>query len=40
MPNLEIVEAHAASAEVRELYLDFQRRMRFPAAPNFIKACR
>ena len=37
MPNLEIVEPHAASAEVRELYLDFQRRMGFPAAPNFIK---
>jgi uncharacterized peroxidase-related enzyme len=37
MPNLEIVEPQHASAEVRALYLDFQRRMGFPAAPNFIK---
>jgi len=37
MPHLEIVEPQDASAEVRALYMDFQRRMGFPAAPNFIK---
>jgi uncharacterized peroxidase-related enzyme len=37
MPNLEIVEPQDASEEVRALYLDFQRRMGFPAPPNFIK---
>jgi uncharacterized peroxidase-related enzyme len=37
MPHLAIVEAQDASEEVRALYLDFQRRMGFPAAPNFIK---
>jgi hypothetical protein len=37
MPNLEIVEPPEASTEVRDLYVDFQRRMGFPAAPNFIK---
>lgn len=37
MPNLEIVEPQDATEEVRALYLDFQRRMGFPAAPNFIK---
>jgi uncharacterized peroxidase-related enzyme len=37
MPNLAIVDPRAASEEVRALYLDFQRRMGFPAAPNFIK---
>jgi len=37
MPNLEIVESEDASDEVRALYLDFQRRMGFPAPPNFIK---
>jgi uncharacterized peroxidase-related enzyme len=37
MPHLEIVEPSDASEEVRALYLDFQRRMGFPSAPNFIK---
>jgi uncharacterized peroxidase-related enzyme len=37
MPNLAIVDPQDASEEVRALYLDFQRRMGFPAAPNFIK---
>jgi uncharacterized peroxidase-related enzyme len=37
MPHLEIVDPEDASEEVRALYLDFQRRMGFPAAPNFIK---
>jgi uncharacterized peroxidase-related enzyme len=37
MPHLAIVEPAQASPEVRDLYLDFQRRMGFPAAPNFIK---
>lgn len=37
MPNIQIVEPQDAAPEVRELYLDFQRRMGFPAPPNFIK---
>jgi uncharacterized peroxidase-related enzyme len=37
MSNLEIVEPQDASEEVRALYADFQRRMGFPDAPNFIK---
>ena len=37
MPNLDLIEPEDASEEVRALYLDFQRRMGFPAAPNFIK---
>ena len=37
MPNIETIEPHDASDEMRELYMDFQRRMGFPAAPNFIK---
>jgi uncharacterized peroxidase-related enzyme len=37
MPHLAIVDPQDASEEVRALYLDFQRRMGFPAAPNFIK---
>jgi len=37
MPHLNIVEPQDASDEVSALYLDFQRRMGFPAAPNFIK---
>ncbi|RZL93567.1 MAG: hypothetical protein EOP82_07110 [Variovorax sp.] len=36
MPHLKIVEPQEASEEVRALYLDFQRRMGFPSAPNFI----
>jgi uncharacterized peroxidase-related enzyme len=32
------LEAEDAPPEVRALYADFQRRMGFPAAPNFIKA--
>ena len=37
MSNIKIVEPQDASEEVRALYLDFQRRMGFPAPPNFIK---
>jgi len=37
MPNIETIEPADAAPEVRELYLDFQRRMGFPEAPNFIK---
>src|SRR5665213_633540 len=37
MSNIQIVEPQDASEEVRALYLDFQRRMGFPSAPNFIK---
>ena len=37
MPNVAILEPDNASAETRELYSDFQRRMGFPAPPNFIK---
>jgi len=37
MPNIDILEPQDASPEVNELYLDFQRRMGFPAPPNFIK---
>ncbi|MDM0117121.1 carboxymuconolactone decarboxylase family protein [Variovorax sp. J22R133] len=36
MSHLEIVEPQKASEQVRALYLDFQRRMGFPSAPNFI----
>ena len=35
IPTLELDDA---PPEVRSLYADFQRRMGFPAAPNFIKA--
>lgn len=37
MPNIDILEPQEASPEINELYLDFQRRMGFPAPPNFIK---
>jgi uncharacterized peroxidase-related enzyme len=37
MPNLATVEASNASPEVQEIYADFQRKMGFPSAPNFIK---
>jgi uncharacterized peroxidase-related enzyme len=37
MPNLPLLEPEAASKEVVEVYTDFQRRMGFPFAPNFIK---
>ena len=36
--RISIVEPDDASPEVRSVYADFQRRMGFPAAPNFIKA--
>jgi uncharacterized peroxidase-related enzyme len=35
--NIETLEAVEAPEEVAEIYLDFQRRMGFPVAPNFIK---
>lgn len=38
MPRISIIEHDAASPQVQALYLDFQSRMSFPAAPNFIKA--
>src|SRR5471030_1728646 len=37
MPNVSPLETEAASPEVVAVYADFQRRMGFPAAPNFIK---
>ena len=37
MPHIDIVEPDQANPDVRALYLDFQRRMGFPAPPNFIK---
>lgn len=37
IPHLKLVEPHDASDAMRALYLDFQRRMGFPAVPNFIK---
>jgi uncharacterized peroxidase-related enzyme len=37
MQNIPIVEEADASREVVEVYADFQRRMGFPHAPNFIK---
>ena len=36
--RVSVVEPDDASPEVRSVYADFQRRMGFPAAPNFIKA--
>lgn len=36
--RIPTVEPEDASPEVRSVYGDFQRRMGFPAAPNFIKA--
>lgn len=37
MPNIELLEPNDAPEPVKALYLDFQRRMGFPAPPNFIK---
>jgi uncharacterized peroxidase-related enzyme len=37
MQNLPLLEATEASKEVVDVYSDFQRRMGFPHAPNFIK---
>src|SRR6476646_59714 len=37
MPNVATLEPENAPADVRAVYSDFQRRMRFPAPPNFIK---
>lgn len=37
MPHIDLLEPADAPEEVRALYLDFQRRMGFPAPPNFIK---
>ena len=36
MPYLPTLEPESASKEVVDVYRDFQRRMGFPAAPNFI----
>lgn len=37
MAHLPTLEQETAPKEVVEIYHDFQRRMGFPAAPNFIK---
>jgi uncharacterized peroxidase-related enzyme len=37
MPHLSTLEPDSAPQEVVAVYHDFQRRMGFPAAPNFIK---
>jgi uncharacterized peroxidase-related enzyme len=36
-PHLPTLEPEVAPKEVADVYLDFQLRMGFPAAPNFIK---
>ena len=38
MPHIDMIEPQDASEEIRGLYVDFQRRMGFPAAPSFIKS--
>jgi uncharacterized peroxidase-related enzyme len=35
--NVPLLEVESAPTEVVDVYHDFQRRMGFPAAPNFIK---
>jgi AhpD family alkylhydroperoxidase len=37
MPHLPTLEPSSAPKEVADVYHDFQRRMGFPAPPNFIK---
>ena len=37
MPHLATLEPEIAPKEVVDVYNDFQRRMGFPGAPNFIK---
>lgn len=37
LPHLSTLEPDSAPKEVVDVYHDFQRRMGFPAAPNFIK---
>ena len=37
MIHIPTLEPSQASEDVRDVYSDFQRRMGFPAAPNFIK---
>lgn len=37
MPHLQTRKPDAAQRKVVEVYHDFQRRMGFPAVPNFIK---
>jgi len=37
MAHIDIIEPKDATEEMRAIYVDFQRRMGFPAAPNFIK---
>ncbi|HEY5420823.1 MAG TPA: carboxymuconolactone decarboxylase family protein [Marmoricola sp.] len=37
MPNIATLEPENAPDDVRAVYSDFQRRMGFPAPPNFIK---
>jgi uncharacterized peroxidase-related enzyme len=38
MIKVPLVSPEHASARVRDVYVDFQRKMGFPEAPNFIKA--
>lgn len=38
MPKISVVPPDAAPPDVRDIYVDFQRKMGFPEAPNFIKA--
>lgn len=38
MPNVVALDPAEASPEVAAVYTDFEQRMGFPAAPNFIKA--
>lgn len=37
LPHLPTLEPESAPKDVADVYNDFQRRMGFPAAPNFIK---
>ena len=37
MAHIETLEPENAPADVQEVYSEFQRRMGFPAPPNFIK---
>ena len=36
MPHIPLLSPDDAPQEVRDVYEDFSRRMRFPSAPNFI----
>ena len=36
MPHISVLHPGSAPQEVKDIYDDFSRRMRFPSAPNFI----